>query len=189
MLNWKKVLGLLVPIWLSACATAPRVATPILVGVTPPSLTEAAPGTEGAASATPRARSAGTGTPSGQFSIFLKSLRQTGLYTRLRSGGPYTIFIPPDTVIDEVPAATRDPLFGDPARLTALLEYHIVQGKWTPELLNAVSTLPSLEGGPLTVTSGPSGTLLVNGAAIHPTDLKAGNLEVYSIDALLIPPG
>jgi uncharacterized surface protein with fasciclin (FAS1) repeats len=180
--------SLLVCICVCACTTAPQAATPVLVGVTQPSLTQTVSGTEGLASQTPRSRPAGTGTPGGRFSIFLASLQRTGLQTRLRSGGPYTIFVPPDTVIDQVPEATRDPLFGDPDRLTALLEYHIVQGKWTLDGLYTVSTLPTLEGKSLTVTAAESGGLLVNGAAIHTTNLKAANFTIYSIDALLIPP-
>ena len=71
---------------------------------------------------------------------------------RLRTSGPYTLFAPPDKVFDQMPEATRSALFQDQAHLTEVLEYHIVEGNYTPDILLSVSTLPTLQGESLKVT-------------------------------------
>ena len=154
MPNWRRLCRLLVPIMLGACATAPNAPTPVLVGVTPLSSTAAVPVTVGVGTPTRVPSPKSTGTLAGQFSIFLGALRQTGLVNRLRTGGPYTIFAPPNEVFDQMPEATRSALFQDQGRLTEVLEYHIVEGNYTPDILRSVSTLPTLQGESLKVTSG-----------------------------------
>lgn len=99
------------------------------------------------------------------------------------------MFAPPNKVFDQMPQATRAALFQDRARLTEVLEYHIVEGNYTPDFLASASTLPTLEGQPLTVAQRQPNALSVNGVAIHSTKMSTGNLIIYSIDALLVPPG
>lgn len=189
MPNWRMISGLLVSVWLSACAAAAQPVTPYSPGATWIPFTQTAPPSEEAGNLTPAATARMTGAPKGQFSIFVGALEETGLAGRLRAGGSYTIFAPPDAMIDQMPEDIRVPLFQDRARLTEVLEYHIVEGKWTLDALRNASSLATLLGKPLTVTQGESQIPSVNGLPIHPSNLKVGNIVVYSIDSLLIPPG
>jgi len=187
--NSRTISALLVVASLVACVTAPKSVTSVsTTGATPIPLTPTAPATAGAENLTQVPAALSTQVPK-RFSVFLGALEETGLAGRLEGKDAYTVFAPPNKVFNQMPQATRSALFQDRGRLTEVLEYHIVEGNYTPDVLPSVSTLPTLLGKSLTVTVGQAGALSVNGVAIHSTRLNTGNLILYSIDALLIPPG
>src|SRR5262245_15691931 len=51
---------------------------------------------------------------------------KTGLADTLKTGGPYTVFAPTNEAFAAVPAKTMDELGKDPAKLKAVLAYHVV---------------------------------------------------------------
>ncbi len=174
---------------LGSCSAVPKLAATVstpAVSWTP--FTQAAPATTGTLSATQTPQAWSTHVPK-RFSIFFGALEETGVASRLLASDGYTIFAPPNEVINQMPAATRAAVFQNRAKLTEVLEYHIVEGTWTQDILPSVTMLPTLLGKPLTVAQGESQTFSVNGVSIHPTKAKIHNLTIYSIDALLIPPG
>ena len=65
---------------------------------------------------------------SGSFTTFLDLIRAAGMEERLRTEGPYTLFVPDDDAFRAVPRSELDSILDDIDRLTDILNYHIVPG-------------------------------------------------------------
>jgi uncharacterized surface protein with fasciclin (FAS1) repeats len=99
----------------------------------------------------------------------------------------FTVFAPVDSAFAKLPAATLSSLklSSHAAKLTGILEYHVVPGELLPA--NIDGTLNSLEGGTLTV-SGSGDSIKVNGASVICGGIHTANATVYLIDTVLTPP-
>jgi uncharacterized surface protein with fasciclin (FAS1) repeats len=99
----------------------------------------------------------------------------------------FTVFAPVDSAFAKLPAATINSLklSSNAAKLTGILEYHVVPGELLPA--NIDGTLNSLEGGTLTVT-GSGNDIKVNGASVICGGIHTTNATVYLIDTVLTPP-
>jgi uncharacterized surface protein with fasciclin (FAS1) repeats len=102
-------------------------------------------------------------------------------------GAQFTVFAPVDSAFAKLPAATLASLklTSNAAKLTGILEYHVVPGELLPA--NIDGTLNSLEGGTLTVT-GSGNNITVNGASVICGGIQTANATVYLIDTVLTPP-
>src|SRR5690242_17225278 len=69
-----------------------------------------------------------TAVGAGQFKTLASLLTKTGLAKTLATGGPYTVFAPTDAAFAKVPKATLNTLAAHPAKLKAVLLYHVVSG-------------------------------------------------------------
>ena len=58
-------------------------------------------------------------------------LAKAGLAATLQGKGPFTVFAPTDAAFAKVPKATLAALAADPAKLKAVLLYHVVKGDVT----------------------------------------------------------
>lgn len=116
------------------------------------------------------------------------ALTQSGLTTTLRSGGPYTLIAPNDNAWAALPAAQRDAIFADPAKLRAVLRNHVIAEEVPAGLMTNGATFTSLEGHTLTV-SRSSGGFSINGAGVLASDLQANNGTLYVTDKVILPPG
>ncbi len=94
-------------------------------------------------------------TKAGNFSKFLQALNTTGLTTILKGSGPFTVFAPTDAAFTKIPTADLSTLMADKARLTDMLLYHIVSGRFTSnELSNGtLNSLLSEQGSYLYLTN------------------------------------
>ena len=54
---------------------------------------------------------------------------KAGLSDMLKGNGPYTVFAPTNDAFKAVPAKTMDELAKDPAKLKAVLAFHVLPGK------------------------------------------------------------
>jgi uncharacterized surface protein with fasciclin (FAS1) repeats len=153
--------------------------------------TTAAPGTTGMTAPAPMGTSAtkdivDTAVAAGQFTTLAKLLTEAGLVDTLKGAGPYTVFAPTDEAFAKVPAATLDALGKDPAKLKAVLTYHVVPGK-----VMAADVRPgqvkTVEGEDITVTTSGS-DVMVNDAKVVKTDIAASNGVIHVIDTVLVPP-
>jgi uncharacterized surface protein with fasciclin (FAS1) repeats len=99
----------------------------------------------------------------------------------------FTVFAPVDSAFAKLPAATLASLklTSNAAKLTGILEYHVVPGELLPA--NIDGALGSLEGGTLTVT-GSGNDIKVNGASVICGGIHTANATVYLIDTVLTPP-
>lgn len=123
-----------------------------------------------------------------RFSTLRDLLVKAGLADMLASG-EYTIFAPTNDAFAKLPQATLDAVNADPAKLRALLQYHVVAGRPSTDALTT-QQLTSAEGTALAVTRSAAG-LSIGGMASTldgGTVVVAGNSNVFPIDTVLIPP-
>ena len=96
-----------------------------------------------------------------------------------------TVFAPTDTAFSRLPAETTASLRIDPIRLTRLLTYHEIPGRFSPT--NIAGRHPTLQGGDLSVI-GPPDHLWVNDALVLCGGITTANATLYLIDTVLTPP-
>lgn len=123
-----------------------------------------------------------------QHATLTSALEQTGLATTLEGEGPYTLFAPTDAAFNAIPAAQRQAILSDPAKLQAVLRHHVVSGNESSARLTDGRTLSSLQGTQLTIARS-NGVFRVNTADIVLDNLGASNGVVHVIDEVLLPPG
>ena len=121
-----------------------------------------------------------------QLSTLNGLVAKAGLSDTLKSGGPYTVFAPTNEAFAKVPAKTMDTLAHDPAKLKAVLAYHVVPGKvmaadvknGNAKTVNGANVALSKAGEFVTVEE----------AMVQTADISATNGVVHIVDAVLIPP-
>ena len=111
------------------------------------------------------------------FTEFVQALNDALGEGEFNSGGPYTLFVPTNVAFDAANLEGED-----------VLEYHIVEGKYT---------LDELSSGPLETANGLDIEVSVQGSDVslngqanvtEPNNLQASNGVVHAIDSVLTPP-
>lgn len=162
----------------------------------PTTMAEGAPTatTEGAAmtTTTPEAGSAqdivSMAAKDPRFSILVTGLKSTGLDQTLASAGPYTVFAPTDDAFAKLPAGTFAAIQQNPELLRSILLYHVAQGRVVAADITGETTVQTVDGDPLTITS-ENGTLMINNSAkAVQTTVEGSNGVIYAIDNVLLPP-
>lgn len=127
------------------------------------------------------------------LSFLAEAFARTGLDTTLPAGS-YTLLAPDNSAFE---AAGYDSLgaidSADLTTLTQILEYHLVIGRYFTNTLAGQSTLPTLQGSPVSVTfqnglfqfAGPGNPVPAN--LLSSDQLAGNNLLVYKIDQVLVP--
>lgn len=111
---------------------------------------------------------------------------RAGLADSLKTAGPITLFAPTNAAFKTVPAKTMDELSRDPARLKAVLTYHLVPARLTAaEVRN--SSVKTAQGANVAISkAGPIVT--VEDAVVDHADIIATNGVVHTVDRVLLPP-
>jgi uncharacterized surface protein with fasciclin (FAS1) repeats len=137
-----------------------------------------------------------TAVAAGSFTTLAAALQAAGLVDTLKGDGPFTVFAPTDAAFAKLPAGTLEALLADPAKLQAVLTYHVVPGRVTAAdvatLSSAadVATLSSaatVQGAPIAIDT--SMGVRVNDAHVTQADVMASNGVIHVIDTVLLPPG
>jgi uncharacterized surface protein with fasciclin (FAS1) repeats len=129
------------------------------------------------------------------------ALNVAGLAATLRQPGPFTVFAPTDAAFRSLPAGMLDQLM-QPAgqvRLTALLDAHIINGRYDSMTLgkqvadgNGTTEITTLAGTPLTARLNGAVNLLLRDPAggfadISIYDVMNANGVIHVIDKVLAP--
>lgn len=112
----------------------------------------------------------------------------------LRNTEPITVFAPTNSAFSNIPADTIDSLLAeeDKTRLTDILDYHIVSGKYgTAELTDGLK-LETNEGKTLTVSIDDEGAITLTDAkkatiTITTPDIESANGVIHSVDTVMMP--
>ena len=123
-----------------------------------------------------------------QLDILLLALDLAGLSATIADGGPYTIFAPTNAAFASLPEARLDMLMADSALLAETLKFHVVSGSLKTTDLASLSTLTTLQGGTIDVSTGSDGALSVEGIIIVTSDVEASNGVIHFIHQLLPDP-
>jgi uncharacterized surface protein with fasciclin (FAS1) repeats len=125
-----------------------------------------------------------TAVAAGNFKTLATALQAAGLIDTLKGKGPFTVFAPTDAAFAKVPKADLDALLADKAKLTAVLTYHVVPGAVMAKDVKA-GKVKTVQGSELTIST--SGGVMVDGAKVTATDIKASNGVIHVIDSVVIP--
>lgn len=121
------------------------------------------------------------------FSTLLSAVQAAGLTQTLSGPGPFTVFAPTNAAFAKVPQDQLQALLNDPARLRAVLLYHVVPGRVTSAQVAGLSSARTVQGGTLNV-SASGGTVRINDATVTQADVPASNGVIHVIDTVLLPP-
>jgi transforming growth factor-beta-induced protein len=127
------------------------------------------------------------------FSTLVTAVQTAGLAETLAGEGPYTVFAPTNAAFDALPAGTLASLIQPQNRdqLTAILTYHVVDGKVMAADLEDGQEVETLQGGILTVgIDGDAVTLTdENGNTVNVVakDVAATNGVIHVIDGVVTP--
>ena len=136
---------------------------------------------------TPQKNIVQTAVAAGQFKTLVSLVKAAGLAGALSGPGPLTVFAPTDAAFAKVPKATLAALAKDPAKLKAVLLYHVVKGKVTAARLVKLKSEKTLEGAALPIRVA-GGKVYVGTAQVTTPDVMASNGVIHVINTVLIPP-
>lgn len=130
-----------------------------------------------------------TAVSAGQFKTLAAALEAAGLIDALKGEGPFTVFAPTDEAFAKLPAGTVESLLKpeNKEKLKSILLYHVVQGNVpASEVLKLNGrSVKTLEGSSIKVATKHG--VMVDGAKVVQTDVKASNGVIHVIDTVLIP--
>lgn len=129
-----------------------------------------------------------TAEKAGNFGTLIAAVKAAGLETTLRGPGPFTVFAPPDSAFQALPAGTVDTLLKpeNKQKLVDVLTFHVVAGKLGSAEVAKATSLTSVEGSPLAV-SVAGAEVRINEAKVTAVDVAAKNGVIHVIDAVLVP--
>lgn len=121
-----------------------------------------------------------------ELSTLSRLVVNAGLTDTLKSAGPFTMFAPTNAAFAKVSAKAMDDLAKDPAKLKAVLTYHVIPSKvmaadvknGNAKTVNGANLALSKAGDFVTVEDG----------MVQKADISATNGVVHIIDSVLIPP-
>ena len=119
---------------------------------------------------------------SGTFASWLSSTR---VASEIKGKGPYTVFVPTNGSIGQLPAGTFTNLSA--AEKKRFVEYHVISGKAIDVDAMTAGSMQALSRDALNFSFGVNKIPMVNSAIIV-TQYNASNGVVYVIDNVLIPP-
>ena len=141
----------------------------------------------GTANAQAQADLVDTAVQNGSFTTLAAALQAAGLVDTLKGPGPFTVFAPTDAAFAKLPPGTVEGLLADPARLRAVLTYHVAPGRVTAAQVVGLSTATTVQGEPLRI-SAAGGTVRINSATVTQADIMASNGVIHVVDTVLLPP-
>ena len=130
-----------------------------------------------------------TAVAAGQFKTLAAALGAAGLVDTLKGAGPFTVFAPTDEAFAKLPAGTVEELLKpeNKAKLTAILTYHVVDGKVMAADVVKLSEAKMIQGTSATIKMSGE-TVMVNNATVTTADIAASNGVIHVIDTVLLPP-
>ena len=113
------------------------------------------------------------------------AVKAAGLVPTLESKGPFTVFAPTNEAFEKLPAGTVETLLKpeNKGKLTGILTYHVVAGKWTAQQL--VEKIKAGNGeAELKTVNGEKLTAKMDGDSVVLTDEKGGMSKVTIADVI-----
>jgi transforming growth factor-beta-induced protein len=121
-----------------------------------------------------------------ELSTLVDALVAAGLTDFLSGPGPYTVFAPTNAAFQAMDPATLNTVISTPSLLTALLQYHVSNGKvMSTDLSNG--SVPTLLAGQNIEVNVDDGVVLNGSSNVTEADVDADNGVIHIIDEVLLP--
>lgn len=123
-----------------------------------------------------------------RFSTLVAALDSTGLDSVLATGGPYTVFAPPNSSFGVLPDGTLNVLLSERQnQLRSILAHHVVPRQVPLDSLSIPRTFGTLSGDSVHIRPTDS-TVAVGTARVLDGDIPVANGLIHVVDAVLRPP-
>ncbi|MGB5393588.1 MAG: fasciclin domain-containing protein, partial [Lutimonas sp.] len=122
-----------------------------------------------------------------ELSTLVSAIQAAGLTSYLSGTGPFTVFAPTNAAFAKLDPATLNNIIGNPTLLTALLQYHVVNGKVYSKDLSDGEVNTALSGQTVLVDVNGNTVTLNGSSMVTDADIKASNGVIHIIDEVLIP--
>lgn len=127
-----------------------------------------------------------TAVGAGKFDTLVSLVGEAGLAETLATGGNFTVFAPTDAAFAKVPKKTLAALEANPAKLKAVLLYHVVKGELRANRIMKRSSIKTLNGASVTVKV-TRGVVKIANARVVQANVEASNGVIHAINRVLIP--
>lgn len=119
------------------------------------------------------------------FQTLLKAAKVLGLVDKYSNTGPFTVFAPVESAFEVIPEEVIEEAFADIPYLMGIINYHIVEGKYTLKDLQEIDSLKSVSGKDLRIKH--NGNIVVDTANIVEGDIECSNGVIHAISEILVP--
>ncbi|AEG17846.1 fasciclin domain-containing protein [Methanobacterium paludis] len=126
-----------------------------------------------------------TGIEMGQFNTLVAAVKAAGLVETLSSEGPFTVFAPNDDAFAKLPEGTVEGLLKDKEKLTEVLTYHVIPGRYPASDVIKMKSAKTLQGREVRIHTAKG--FMVGRANIIQPDIMCTNGVCHMIDAVLLP--
>jgi uncharacterized surface protein with fasciclin (FAS1) repeats len=123
------------------------------------------------------------------FTTLVKAVQAADLVDTLSGPGPFTVFAPTDAAFSKLPSGTLESVLEDKQRLTKILTYHVVSGKYMASDVKKLKSVATVQGESVTVEVHRlfhRGVKINDAQVIHP-DIECTNGVIHVIDSVLMP--
>ncbi|MEM1156804.1 MAG: fasciclin domain-containing protein [Verrucomicrobiota bacterium] len=129
-----------------------------------------------------------TAVAAGSFTTLATALTEAGLVNTLKGEGPFTVFAPTDEAFAKLPEGTVAELLKPESKekLIQILTYHVVPGKVMAADVVKLTEATTVEGSTVDIKV-DGDTVMVDGAKVVKTDIKASNGVIHVIDSVIMP--
>jgi len=129
-----------------------------------------------------------TAAANGTFKTFGKAVEKAGLNETLRGPGPFTVFAPTDAAFEKLPAGRLEVLFQpeNKSELTAILNYHIVNGRRSAADVRKWDSARTVNGQPAPIKL-QGDQVRIGDAKITSADIGSSNGVIHAIDMVNMP--
>ena len=123
------------------------------------------------------------------FKTLVAAVKAADLAEALKGKGPFTVLAPTNAAFEKLPEGTLESLLKpeNKAQLQAILKYHVVPGRYPAAKVTKADKVETLQGASLPIEV-KDGDVMIGGATVTATDVKATNGVIHVIDTVLIPP-
>ncbi len=132
-----------------------------------------------------------TATADKSLSTLVSAIKAADLVSTLKGKGPYTVFAPTDDAFKKLPAGTLENLLKPENKktLTSVLNYHVLPGSYDAARITKPAIkqfgIKSAQGSNVNVDLRKG--VMVSGATVTKTDIKASNGIIHVVDTVMIP--
>jgi uncharacterized surface protein with fasciclin (FAS1) repeats len=126
-----------------------------------------------------------TAIAAGSFNTLVAAVKAAGLAETLSGAGPFTVLAPTDEAFTKLPAGTVEGLLKDIPKLTAVLTYHVIAGKFMAADVIKLSAAKTVQGQSVTIAT--INGVKVDGANVVKTDIETNNGVIHVIDSVILP--
>lgn len=122
------------------------------------------------------------------FSTLVAAVKAAGLAETLSGKGPFTVFAPTNAAFAKLPEGTVASLLKpeNKDKLVSILTYHVVSGKVMAKDVVGLSSAKTVQGSTVDIKVKDK-SVMIDGAKVVKTDIKASNGVIHVIDTVIMP--